>query len=90
MGMLLILVTLLIFVMILIQFPFTLKSKANLVKTTYSIRLILWDIVSSGVIQMKLFKVKFQTSKTSNIFYAFVIAEMKQKRKRLQKKRFGH
>ena len=24
---------------------------------------------------MKLFKVKFQTSKTSNIFYAFVIAE---------------
>lgn len=26
---------------------------------------------------MKLFKVKFQTSKTSNIFYAFVIAENK-------------
>ena len=26
---------------------------------------------------MKLFKVKFQTSKTSNIFYAFVIAGKK-------------
>ena len=29
---------------------------------------------------MKLFKVKFQTSKTSNIFYAFVIAEYKSAR----------